>query len=270
MRRPGYSLIEALIFMTIAVILIGGAWHVLLGGTRIGRTAVEGITLQQGVRNVVENMVRDVNGAMMIHEPNAGTPQLPWARLVLYVHQNVDPGDRVALQPGAQGPGTPYPFASTAGASQFLLPVLQVAYLSDSSANTVSRAVTKGNLVYRATGGVVEEYAFQATASSESKVLAREVQFFEVWPYAFDASQRREGGLPPLVLANQAAGSGDRIDRTLGVIVRVKANFHPDDETVKQAQDSSMEILTTILSYPKLYDTAYRSFFSSVDADLRY
>jgi hypothetical protein len=72
------------------------------------------------------------------------------------------------------------------------------------------------------------------------------------------------------VLAGQAAGGGQRIDRTLGVILRVKADFHADDETVKVAQDSSMEILTTILSYPKLYDTAYRPFFSSVDADLRY
>jgi hypothetical protein len=283
--RRGVSLIEVVIFFTIAVILMGVAWSLLSRGSRLGRTAVQGIALQQGIRGLVENMVRDVNGCLMIHEPNAETLASasggPHSRLVVYLNRRENPADRPSQQqaPGG-GTDTPYPFAYLTQETKYQIPVLQVSYEYNKTDRTVTRIVTPGALLSLApapdqlqqgqTPGIVQEYQFSAAGTGKGKVLAREVAVFRLYPFSYDhtrahAKTRR----PPVVLTHKLPGEGARIDQTVGVVLKVKAAYRSERKVLK-GEDSSMEIVTKIWSYPKLYDHIYRPYFSSVDGDLRY
>lgn len=284
-RSRGFTLVETAIFFIIVVILLGAAWKILNTGTRIGRTAVQGIALQQGVRGLMENMVRDVNGCLMIAEPNAETLASssggPHGKLVVYTSRDQDPNQRLEIQGGSgEGGDISYPFAHLQSETRYRLPVYQITYEYDGDSHTVSRLVVAGDLysVVPAPGelaegqqaGVVQSYEFQAGGVPRKRVLAREVEYLRLYPFSYDHSRRSEtSGMPRVALTHRLPGAGARMDETAGVALRVKASYHQEQE-VKRAQDSSMEIVTRIWSYPKLFDHIYRPYFSSVDRDLRY
>lgn len=287
-RRRGFTLVETLIMMTIMVILIVVAWRVLGSGMGMGRTAVEGIALQQGIRNLMENLTRDVNGSMLILTPNAET-QIPDPNQVVTIQliqsSTEDPGQRHEYEwSGRGGSGSnadsPYPFGKTTENNAYGLPVFQVMYQYDRTTKVISRGIRSGTLQYSTeiTDPTKLNYTFIPDSGSSrtavrrpGTVMARNVQTFEVAAIALDYSQLEpRTNRPKMVLTNTLDGDGTKMYRTIGVALRVKADFRPEGEEVGMAKDSSMEILTKIFSYPKIADMQYGAFFSSTDNDLRY
>ncbi len=306
--RRGVSAMEALVFFVIAMVLVLTAWKMFNSGIRVGKTAVEGLALQSGIRNALENLTRDVNGAMMIAEPHAETP-VPTGSLgtpatgttaaspstpaqnfqiTLYQHQSGDPAKPVEAQGNAD---SPYPFGRTQQENSYGLPVLQVVYQYNAQERTLSRGVRSGLLQFKSTAekpGVVKTYEFdpngetnRPTIRRPSVTLAREVERFEATALSYDYAKPLEG-LPlregvkfPTVVAtaelpeDPLTESEKKEDRTVGIALRIKAAYAAEGRSTT-AKDSSMEILTKIFSYPKMYDHNYRAYFSTVDSDLRY
>ena len=280
-RRRAFTLVEVLIFVTIMVVLIAAAWRILNRGIGMGRTAVEGIALQQGIRNFMENFTRDVNGAMLILAPN-GDSQVPDPNQVITVQliqsAQENPGDRPEYAwSGGTNAESPYPFGKTTEDTNYGLPCYQVLYQFDRATGTVARGIRAGTLVYtvQTSDPTSMNYSFVpgggAAVRRPPTVMARNVETFEVAPLALDYSQLEpRTGRPKMVLTSALPGSGARMYRSVGLAVRVKADFRPEDDDEPMGKDSSMEILTKVFSYPKIADMQYGAFFSSTDNDLRY
>lgn len=284
-RRRAFTLVETLIFMTIIIVLIVAAWRILGRGVSIGRTAVEGIALQQGIRNLMENFTRDVNGSILILAPNAES-QFPDPGQVITVQLIQSAQENPAERPqyewsGSGGSGSnadsPYPFGKTKQDTTYGLPCYQVLYQYDRSTGVVARGIRAGTLQYtvRTSDPTSLTYSFVpgggGTVRRPPTVMARNVETFEVAPLALDYTQLEpRTGRPKMVLTSRLDGDGAKMFRTVGLAIRVKADFRPEDDDEVMAKDSSMEILTKVFSYPKIADMQYGAFFSSIDNDLRY
>lgn len=287
-RRRAFTLVETMVFVTIAVILIVVAWRVLNRGIGIGRTAVEGIALQQGIRNLMENLTRDVNGSVLILTPNGESPfPDPNQTINIQLIQSAteDPGERAAYEWSDDGTArtnneTPYPFGKTTEDTNYGLPVFQVIYQYDRTTRVVSRGIRSGTLQYtvETSDPTKMSYKFIADTGNDRRavrrpptVMVRNVETFEVAPLALDYSELEPlTGRPKMVLTSTLPGEGAQMYRTIGLALRVKADFREDATDVPMAKDSSMEILTKVFSYPKIADMQYGAFFSSIDNDLRY
>jgi hypothetical protein len=281
LRRRGTSLVETMIFFLIAIVVIGMAWQILFGGVRIGRTAVEGVALQQGIRNLMENMVRDVNGAYMIAQPNGSSPFPEEEEVILYLHRTEQPPQRGVQDPRerAEINGPLYPFASVQGETSYSLPVWMVRYRLERN-GVIRRFVDGGRLVSNsdlASGGIVSSFGFQpftgqgSRGSRSGQVMARNVEFFRTYPFGYDITNLHPQLLIPMLTPTQdLPGSGERYNLTSMLTVSVKANYHPEVQDQLRAQDSSMRMVTKIWCYPRVYELLYSPYFSSVDEDLRY
>lgn len=278
LRNAAFTLVEAVVFVAIASMLVILAWNFLFSGVKIGRTAAEGLSLHQGLRNLVENLTRDVNAAYLIAEPNAGNPN-PHSGLVVYLFQDTSLGDiadgKVPRLELDDNKGGVYPFAESTGATQQALPVYQVRYEYEVEKRIVRRRVLTGNLLLKSADdprahGRITGYEFVAAEPANKRrqirinqIMAREVEVFELYGFGF-------GDIYPDTAIRQIVPASEvSSDQVTLVALRLRAAYQREGE-VKKAEDSSQEILTQIYSYPKLYDYLYRPYFSSVDGDMRY
>jgi hypothetical protein len=233
----------------------------------------------------MENFSRDVNGAVLILSPNAESQvpdpnQVVTVQLIQTAQEN--PAERHEYEwSGSGGSGSntdsPYPFGKTKEDTTYGLPCYQVLYQFDRSTGVVARGIRAGTLEYKVetSDPTKLEYSFVpgggAAVRRPPTVMARNVATFEVAPIALDYSQLEpRTGRPKMVLSSALEGDGAKMFRTVGLALRVKADFRPEDDDTPMAKDSSMEILTKVFSYPKIADMQYSAFFSSVDNDLRY
>lgn len=203
MRRSGVSMVEFLMFTAMSLMLIGYGWDLLRSGSVVGSTTFEGLNLQAGVRNLVENLVKDVNASVFIKEPN-GLTSLPSNKVVLWVFSDakedvdlgmVEPGERINFNNGGYDSGSltgginPYPFTHQGHETRWHLPVLEVTYEWNSGSERVTRTAVPGDLWMEAGEGMsfVEKYSFHAMGSpSHSAVLSEHIQSFEIFPFGYD------------------------------------------------------------------------------------
>jgi hypothetical protein len=216
-RSRGATLVEVVVFTAMSLLLIGFGWDLLRSGSVIGSTTSEGLNLQRGVRNFMENLVKDVNAAVLIADPHGLTPT-PATRIVVYVFHDakpdpadgmVDPGPRLDLNGGPDGPGliggvNPYPFAHTEEPTEWGLPVIQVVYDWDATTKKVTRTAIEGFLVARADRGqvFVRQYGFQpgSGVTPVETVVSEHIEELEVFPFGYDEIDRDDagfGGLKP-------------------------------------------------------------------------
>lgn len=211
MRRGAFTLVELLFFGAAALMIIGYGWDLLRSGSVIGSTTSEGINLQRGVRNFMENLVKDVNGAALIGEPHGNTP-LPGSRIVVYVFDDkkedadggiVLPGERINFGVGTSNGGpdaaglsggiNPYPFGHTENPTRWHLPVVQVTYEFDPTGGKMTREAIPGDLWSEAPRGVpfVNKYSFHAASSTGTPVktvVSENIKNLEVFPFGYDES----------------------------------------------------------------------------------
>ncbi len=287
--RRAVTLIEALFFTVIASIVLWFVWHMVGQGTILGRRAVEEIALQQDIRNVVENMVRDVSAAYLIAEPHGETP-LPAKKVVVYKYVELDASQRLKDNQAdiqANGmPGSAYPFGPIQGETAHATLMMRVTYEYLEAEQQVVRKELPGRLLNVASADsprIITEYRFEGLGTEGILPMAENVTQFEIVPGGYDsrAIDLRTGRgavtdtskigarqLGPFAPAD-GPGPGPKQDRTVFVVLRIKTAFDKGPD-MKKAQDSSMDMVTKIWSYPRLYEHIYAPFFSSMDHDLRY
>lgn len=248
----------------------------------------EAISVQRGMRNVVENMARDVAGALLIEEPN-GSHTTPHNKVVVYRYGLELAQQRLTTNDSPSAPEIPqsaYPFGNLATDSVNRLTVLRIEYEHDPTEKVVKRRFVPGELSAVAAAAesprLVSRYDFSPIGTPVESNMASNVTTFEVVaagydPYNLDLRTGRgrvldTASLParPVgpILTPGGPGPGPKTDQTCLIVLRVGGSFERPNPT--RRTDGSMEIVTKMWSYPKLYDHVYAPYFSSVDHDLRY
>ncbi len=204
MMRRGFTLVEVLLFSALSLLFISIGWSFLSSGTILGSNTSEGLNLQSGARNFIENLTKDINASVIIAEPHGLTP-LPADRVVLWIYNDpkddpdggmVQPGERLGINGGPDGAGlvggiNPYPFNQTEGPTEWGTPAIQVVYQWDEPTGRITRQTTEGNVI--AMGGrgqvFVQAYEFRpapgATPSSE-KLMSDNIKEFAIYPFGYD------------------------------------------------------------------------------------
>lgn len=219
--RRGATLVEIMVFSFMSLMLVGIGWDLLRSGTVVGSTTSEGLNLQRGVRNFMENLVKDVNAAVLIAEPHGLSLPPTGAtaqRIVVYVFHDakpdpadgmVDPGTRLDLNGGPDGGSliggvNPYPFAHTEEATTWGLPVIQVVYTWDPTSKQVAREATEGFMVAKADRGqvFVRQYGFTpgSGVTPVKTIVSEHIEELSVFPFGYDEIDRDDagfGGLKP-------------------------------------------------------------------------
>lgn len=206
MRRVrGVSAVEFIVFTAMSLMLIGVGYDMLRRGSIVGHTTHTGLQLQQGVRNLMENFVIDVQSSVYIGEPHAlsGAPGDPSHRVVLWLFNDTRDdstgvqklGERLTINDGPNSGGltggrNPWPFHHTDGPTRWHLPVLEVIYEWDEAGRKVIRKTAEGDLWQETTedaGAFVDKFTFQPTGVGETeRVMAENVEMFDVWPFGYD------------------------------------------------------------------------------------
>lgn len=206
-RRRGITLVELLVFSTASLMLIGVGWTLLRSGSIIGATTHEGLNLQQGVRNLLENLVRDTNAAIYILEPN-GLTAAPANKVVLWLSNDELDGEgfpelgaRLDINGGPNSAGltggrNPWPFFHVGEVSTWGIPVVQITYEWNEAEKTVTRIVEPGAGVM-ATGGpggvFIDSFTFQPGGTGftqpSTRLLAQNISQFDLYPFGYDETQ---------------------------------------------------------------------------------
>ncbi len=206
-NRRGVNAAEFIVFTAMSMALIIAAYELLTSGSIVGGTTHQGLQLQQGIRNLTENLVKDVNASVFIGEPH-GLTQLPAHKAVLWVYNDeivggdggmTNPGKRLQLNDGPDGAGlvggrNPWPFFHTKNPTRWHLPVMQVTYEWDQGSRTVRRTAMPGDLWVEATqaGSVfVDKISFQGgtaatTGPNAPRVMAENVDQFDLFPFGYN------------------------------------------------------------------------------------
>ncbi|NUN51677.1 MAG: hypothetical protein HUU06_02665 [Planctomycetaceae bacterium] len=236
--RTGVSAVEFIVFTAMSLFLITAGYGLLRSGARVGSNTEVGLNLQQGVRNLMENLVKDVNASVFIAEPH-GQTQLPAKKIVVWVFDDekeagddsiVLPGKRLDLNGGPDGPGlvgqrNPYPFYHNDVPTVWGIPVVQVTYEWRENEKVVTRKAERGavkvenvqkgkpfveRLSFTARGGVVNP-----TANSTRK-MADNVTQFESFPFGYNELKRDDTNkmgtlLPTSELPDIVTGMGSSV-----------------------------------------------------------
>ncbi|MBI4872229.1 MAG: hypothetical protein HY814_11755 [Candidatus Riflebacteria bacterium] len=268
--RRGVSLIEAILFAVIALVLLIVIYRFLTTGMELADESSKAIALQQGARNLVENMVRDVNACHMFAEAYED-------RFTVLKYQYEDPKFAVAENVG-RGNLT-WPFYTNDAVTVSRLPVFKCAYKFFPDKGTVMRKIRKGILVSKtpAAGGVgdnmlrLSEFSFEDQGGppgepAEGRVLARKVKKFKLAFFGYD-----DLGDGSLKEATQLTANS--LERKIAKICMVVLNFQATFEEglyKDKLKSPEIELMTKIWSYKGINDHVYKEYFGSQDVDVRY
>ncbi len=272
-RRPhlqGVSLIETLVVMVIAIILLIIIYSFLTKSTQIADHSGKSIQLQQGARNLLENMVRDINAAHMWADAQPNT--------FTVLKYQFDKPEVVAAENVAKGHIT-YPFYKDGSVTKARVPVFKCSYLWKKEQEVVLRKITKGVLVMAtpATGLANEnilkysDYSFveQQPVAGEpaaGRVVATNVKKFDLTYFGYDDMA---DGLLKEASQVTALEAERKIARVAMVLVHFQALFDEGSYADKVRQPK-IEVMTKIWSYKRINDHVYKEYFSSLDEDTRF
>ena len=131
MNKRGVTLIESLLMTAVAVGLMIVAYGMMKKSNALMDSTGHSIDLQVGVRNLLENMVRDVGACHLVLQPQGDASKT--LMLIKYASDEVQP----RLD---KNPDKAFPFVSSAGqTTQQKLDCLRVTYSWDAQKRTVKR-----------------------------------------------------------------------------------------------------------------------------------
>lgn len=247
---------EALLFGFLGVVILGVAYFLLTRSVSLTDATSRSIELQVGVRNLMENLVNDVNGAHLFLDP---APKPAESTLVVARYK-----ERTAVGRLAANPRPAYPFLETGDQeSSQVLPVLRATYSFDEARGTVSRKLEEGTLTALPGDddpGRLAAWTFHAERTLADKVLARSVEEFTLSRIGYD----RDGKPAAIETLSEPLQA-----RTACVVVKLRSLFR-EGAYGDGRRAPEVVLLTKVWSYRRLYDRVYKEYFSSVDEDLRY
>jgi hypothetical protein len=258
--RSAISLIETLIFTALALGLMSVAWGLMQKSGSIMDSATHGIDLQVGVRNLLENMVRDIGACHQVLDPPGGKD--PRTNLFLVKPASDEIDARLARNPDRS-----FPFASLATpTTDQKMDAIRVSFLYDAARRTVQRKEEAGEFVARSDAtdpSQLTRFAFAPQREIANKLLATSVETFRLFHVGYDPIT---GFIKPVA----AAGLNPiGYEKTACIAVKITAQF--DEGLYKQDRAMpKIEIATKIWSMKRRADETYREYFSSGDEDLRW
>ncbi|MBI4870824.1 MAG: hypothetical protein HY814_04575 [Candidatus Riflebacteria bacterium] len=213
------------------------------------------LELQVGARNLLENLVADVNSAhLFLDPPGPTTCSLALIKLV-------DPDAQARIKLNTR-PG--FPFVETEVETADLLPALKTTYLFVPERKEVVRKVEKGELALLdedASRGIFTRYEMRNAQPIYDKPLASSVAVFSLTHVGYD----EEGQPVPVEDLPKPC-----YQKTAFLLVRLRTVFDEGLYASGNRRTPTVDIATKVFSYKRLSDVMYRQYFSSADEDARF
>ena len=269
-NRLGMTLVEILVISGLLVLIVSKIIDIGLSGQEIMDESSKLISLQNGVRAVLENMVQDINASMAIVNP--GETQLTLAR-----YKGAVDDELIALNTSDVNPA--FPYYMDGQRTGVFYPVLFVEYqINDpNNANLISILRNREGSISRVakTGTLKAEDSpegapyfidyYQAVGDltlKSKKILADKVNKFNLDYYAYDPIN---GQLKTIADVGTAAENNERIS-----MVSVHLGAEDDRDARSNRRTPSVEIATKIWSFKKIQENKYSEYFGHTDRDLTF
>jgi type II secretory pathway pseudopilin PulG len=262
-HQKGFSLVEILFIAGLLVLIASAVINIGVRGQVLVDETSKSISLQNGVRAVLENMVQDVNAAIVFL--NASNKKMILARYDseinndLFVANNANPV---------------FPYYVEGTMTTISQPALFVEYEYFEAPGTNNLKSSIGEIAKKAKRGILQSMdspdnspyildRYQPTNLVEvmERRLAEKVSFFNLNYFGYDPAT---GELRSI---GELAGS-DRLNWNAAMVsVHILAE-DPYDQTGRV--DPKIEIFTKMWSYKAIYDNKYDEYFGHLDKDLRF
>jgi hypothetical protein len=248
-------LTEALIFAVLALLVFGAVYQLLMRSVSMTDETTRSLELQTGARNLLENLVADVNSAHLFLDP----PDSTTSSLCLVKYQDVDAQERVKLNTRAG-----YPFQEADADTEDLIPALKTTYRFLPDTKEVVRVVEKGQLASvdeEGSRGILTKHEFRNAEKTYEKVLATSVASFQLTHVGYNP----EGAPVPVEVLPKPC-----YPKTVFILVRLRTVFDEGLYAGGTRRTPTVDIATKIWSYKRLSDLTYGQYFSSADEDARF
>ncbi|MCJ8344488.1 hypothetical protein MJH12_03025 [bacterium] len=268
-KKKAFTLVEILLMSSLMIMICIQIWNMQSRFLRIQDYDSKLIGLQNGVRNVVENMIQDVNSAIVFL--NVSNDKMILARFKSAVNS-----DFIAVN----GLDVVFPYNMDQQQTDIFVPCLFVEYkleggkelslIGKNSANKnakIIRKVKDGQLKMSDTGGedyVIDTFAI-APGSSDlgpPKVMAQKVTTFQLDYFGYDEETGQ------LVSIGSFGDDAMAAAKAAMVAVHIAAEDPYADPNLNQTP--RMEIYTKIWSQKMVSENQYPQYFGHFDRDLKF
>lgn len=255
--KKGFSLIEILVISSLAIVIVTYLIDMGVGGQRIIDETSKSIQLQVGVRNVVENMVHDVNSTIVFL--NTSNKKMIVAR-----YEKAVDDDLFLLNTATSNPVFPYYLEGQQ--TTINVPALFVEYEYFEDQQNIMRKAKKGVLETTDTDNspyVISNYAVNTAALEGVRhhQLANKVSYFNLKYYGYDDIT---GQLRPI---GELGGGSMVASKAAMVSIHIVAE---DEYQQPNRRTPKMEIFTKAWSYRMIHENKYPEYFGHTDRDLRF
>lgn len=268
-NRIGMTLVEILVISGLLMLIVSKIIDIGVSGQEIMDESSKLISLQNGVRAVLENMVQDINSSMAIVNPSE-------TQLTLARYKGPVDDELIALNTSDVNPA--FPYYMDGQRTGVFYPVLFVEYQINDPSNTNQISLIrdrKGSISRVAKTGTLKaedspegapyfiDY-YEAVGDStlkSKKVLADKVTKFNLDYYAYDPVN---GQLKSIGELGTAAENNERISM-------VSVHLAAEDPYKRETRRTpSVEIATKIWSFRKIQENKYSEYFGHTDRDLTF
>ncbi|PCJ20365.1 MAG: hypothetical protein COB02_04845 [Candidatus Cloacimonadota bacterium] len=268
-KNKAFTLIEILLMTSLLILIVLQIWNMQSKFLRIQDYDSKLIGLQNGVRNVVENMVQDINASIAFL--NVSNDKMILARFKSAVND-----DFIAVN----GADVVFPYYMDQQPTSIFTPCLFVEYklegggqiglISQNGSNknaTIVRKVKEGQLKSEDTGGedyILDTFSIHAGASDVGvpKVMAKKVSVFQLDYYGYDDQTGQ--------LVTIGAFGDDKMAAAKAAMVAVHIAAEDPYADANLNKTPKMEIYTKIWSQKMVSENQYPQYFGHFDRDLKF
>jgi hypothetical protein len=257
LNRKAFSLTEILIVSAIAIVMITYLIDMGVGGQWIIDETSKNIQLQVGIRNVVENMVHDVNSSIIFLNTSN-------QKMILARYEKAVDDDLFLLNASTINPVFPYYLEGQQ--TRIQIPALFVEYEYSPEKQNVMRNAKKGVLECTDSENspyVISHYTVNTAALTEVRKnqLATKVSYMNLKYFGYDDVT---GQLRPI----GELGGGDMVaSKAAMMTIHIIAE---DEYPQPNRRTPKMEIFTKAWSYRMIHENKYPEYFGHTDRDLRF
>ncbi|MCO4783552.1 MAG: hypothetical protein KC646_14595 [Candidatus Cloacimonetes bacterium] len=267
-KNKGFTLVEILLMSGLMIGIAIQIWNLQARFVRIQDYDSKLIGLQNGVRNVVENMVQDVNSSIAFLNVSNN-------KMILARYKSAVNSDFIAVN----GSDVVFPYNMDQQPTTILIPCIFVEYaleggsqiglISKNGANkngTVVRKFKDGQLKMEDTGGedyVLDTFGINSgSETSQSKVMAKKVSTFQLDYYGYDDDTGQ------LVTIGSFGDDKMAAAKAAMVAAHVAAEDPYADPNLNQTP--RIEIYTKMWSQKIVSENQYPQYFGHFDRDLKF
>lgn len=261
--QRGFSLTEIIFIAGILMLIVSAVVNIGVRGQALVDETSKTINLQNGVRAVLENMVQDINSAIVFL--NASNKKMILARFDSEVNNDLFVANTA---------NPVFPYYVEGQMTTISQPALFVEYEYFETPGTNNLKSAAGEIAKKAKKGILQSMdspdnspymldrytPTNLTAVSERR-LADNVSFFNLNYYGYDPGTGQLKSIGEL-------GGSDRLNWNAAMVaIHIIAE---DPYEQENRIDPKVEIVTKAWSLKAIYDNKYDEYFGHLDRDLRF